>query len=295
MRDVFGYSGGRYGMHSPTRSGLNIRVIFAIGLILFALIRFGSATSVNPITGKADRVGLSVEQEVALGLQSAPSMIQQFGGLARSERDQYLVDQVGRELLNALERKLKRNGVGENPYQFEFHLLSDESTVNAFALPGGQIFITQGLYKHLRTPGQVAGVLGHEMGHVIERHGAQRMAKDNFFRDLIGALTVASGSVSQAQVAQMVGNLIQMKYGRDDELESDRWGVDLCILAGYDPQNMIAVMDVLEQQAGGGKSPEILSTHPNPGNRREKIMLLIRQQFPDGIPRLKDPYRGLPK
>lgn len=288
--DSSNYSGGRYGVRPPATSWLNPRVLLAIGLVLFTVVRFLSATSVNPVTGKKDRVGMSVDQEIQLGLQSAPTMIQQFGGLAADPRDQYVVDQVGQELVAALERRLKRSGIGQNPYQFEFHLLGDADTVNAFALPGGQVFITQGLFRHLETPGQLAGVLGHEMGHVIERHGAQRMAKDNLLQGLLGALTVASGSMNQTQIAAMVGNMIAMKYGRDDELESDAWGVDLCILADYDPRNMIAVMDVLEREAGGGKSLEILSSHPNPGNRRDKIMLMIRQQFPNGLPEMRDPY-----
>lgn len=291
-RQYYGYSGGRYGRRSPARSWLNLRVMLALAVVAFALIRYLASSSVNEITGEVDRVGMTVEQEIALGLQSAPTMIRQFGGLEPDPRRQYVVDQVGIELLAALETQLRREGKA-NPYQFEFHLLDDAQTVNAFALPGGQIFITEGLYKHLETPGQLAGVLGHEMGHVIERHGAQQLAKDNLLQGILSAVVLGSGDYNQGQLAQMVGQLVTMKYGRDDELESDRWGVDLCLLAGYDPRNMIAVMDILEREAGGGRSPEILSTHPNPENRREKIMIWIRQQTQNRIPDdLRDPYEA---
>ena len=127
-------------------------------------------------------------------------------------------------------------------------------------------------------------MLGHEIGHVLERHGAQRMAKGGLIHGIVGAAGVAGGDVSSAQAAAMVGNMINMKYGRQDELESDRWGIALMVLAGYDPEHMLEVMDVLEKSSGGEAPPEFMSTHPRPENRRKHIRNIIAEEFPHGLP-----------
>ena len=172
-----------------------------------------------------------------------------------------------------------------NPYRENFHftLLADPKTVNAFALPGGQVFITAALYHALETQGQLAGVLGHEIGHVIERHGNKRMAKEQLFQGLAAAGGVAGGDQQSAQMAQAAAQMVSMKYGRDDELESDKWGVRLMEMAGYDPRAMIGVMQVLEK-AGGDGPPEFLSTHPKPANRIAYIERVIAEEFPNGVP-----------
>jgi predicted Zn-dependent protease len=124
----------------------------------------------------------------------------------------------------------------------------------------------------LKTEDELAGVLGHEIGHVLGRHSAERIAKQQLTQNLIGAVVVGSGGgYDTAQIAQMVGNLINMKYGREDELESDSLGLRLMREAGYDPRAMIGVMQALEKASGGSRQPEFASTHPNPGNRIQKI------------------------
>jgi len=160
----------------------------------------------------------------------------------------------------------------EEEVPFDFHLLADDRTVNAFALPGGQCFITAALYAKLKNEDQLAGVLGHEIGHVIHRHGAERMASQGFIQGLIQSVMIGSGgSQSMAQIANMVGNYTSMKYGRDQELESDDFGVRLMMEAGYAPENLIGVMDILEAASGGSNKPEFQSTHPSPENRRQMI------------------------
>jgi len=127
--------------------------------------------------------------------------------------------------------------------------------------------------------------LGHEMGHVVARHGAQRIAKAELTEGLTGAVVVASGDARSAQVAQMVGQLVNMKYGRDDELESDKLGVRFMVEAGYDPRAMIRVMEILQAASGGGGGqPEFFSTHPNPENRIERIEQAINELYPNGVP-----------
>jgi predicted Zn-dependent protease len=258
-------------------------------VVVVALIGYWSMNSVNPVTGQSQRVALSVDQEIALGLQSAPQMAAEFGGLHPDANAQAAIDRVGKRLLDAgFDRDL--------PYPFEFHLLADASVVNAFALPGGQVFITAALFERLETEGQLAGVLGHEIGHVIERHGAEHLAKQQLTQGLIGAVAVgASGEGSPidarqaAMIAGFVGQIVNLRYGRDDELESDAWGVHLLAEAGYDPRALIRVMDILESASGGDGPPEFMSSHPNPGNRRERIQALIDERFPNGLPDALEP------
>jgi predicted Zn-dependent protease len=156
--------------------------------------------------------------------------------------------------------------------------------VNAFALPGGQVFITDALASRLETEGQLAGVFGHEIGHVVARHGAQRIAKSQLTNGLIGAVAVASEDQRTAMMAAMIGQLVNMKYGRNDELESDRIGVKMMADAGYDPRAMIRVMEVLAEASKGGAPPEFFSTHPNPENRIGRIQEAIDAEFPNGVP-----------
>jgi predicted Zn-dependent protease len=133
------------------------------------------------------------------------------------------------------------------------------------------VFITAAMLAELDTEDQVAGVLAHEIVHVLARHSAQAIAKSELTNGLIGAVGVASGEASAAQTAYMIGQLINMSYGRDAEYQSDTLGVCLMIDAGYDPEGMVGVMQVLEAASGGGGQPEFFSTHPNPGNRVEAI------------------------
>ena len=168
-------------------SGMKLRLLIGAAIVLFSLFRFYSKGQTNPITGKTQRVDMTIDQEVRMGLQSAPSM----GALSRDPRASQHVDKVGHILASSLEQELyKRNPPVRNPYAFEFHLLADRQQVNAFALPGGQVFITEALYSKLENEDQLAGVLGHEIGHVIERHGSERMAKGSFIQGLVGAAGV---------------------------------------------------------------------------------------------------------
>jgi predicted Zn-dependent protease len=257
-----------------------------IALIIAAVSLFGyfGSSVFNPITQEKQHVGsITPEQEVALGLQAAPEMAQQFGGLDPDQGAQARVSGVG-------ERVVTRSAAGKSPYRFEFHLLDDPETINAFALPGGQIFITEGLLKRLSTEGELAGVLGHEAGHVVGRHGAEHIAKEQLTQGLTGAAVLATydpndpSSRNSSAVALMIGQLVTMKFGRGDELEADRLGVRLMGEAGYDPRSMIALMQILEKSAQGPRPPEFFSTHPNPENRIARIEEAIKERYPNGLP-----------
>ncbi|WP_422107438.1 M48 family metalloprotease [Winogradskyella sp.] len=241
------------------------RILIALAVIAFAFIRKCSQEEINPYTGKKQAISLSPEQEIAIGLQSAPAMAQQHGGLHPDNRYQALVDEVGNKLVNS---SIAR----ETPYKYEFHLLADERTINAFALPGGQIFITFALFSKLENPDQLAGVLGHEIGHVLGKHSNERITNANFWK----VIAMGSSAIDMGGVAQQYGQGQLLKNGRGDELESDALGVKFMIDAGYNPEEMIGVMKILKAAAGPNRVPEFQSTHPDPENRIEKIREAIR-------------------
>lgn len=286
-RILFPSVGRQYGSGGRPRSNFKMRLIIAAVLVLFAFVSYyGRPGDENQITGETQRVAFNEEaDEVRMGLQAMPEMAAQFGGEDPNPRDRETVRQVGEQLLRALDNSLAPGG-RHNPYRdaFRFTLLADPNTVNAFALPGGQVFITRALYDQITTVGQLAGVLAHEVGHVIERHGNQRIADQQFWQGIAAAGGVVGGDQHSAQLAQAVTQLAQMKYGREDELESDKWGVRLLYAAGYDPRAMIGVMEVLDRASQGQAPPEFFSTHPKPANRVKYIQEVIDKEFPEGLP-----------
>ncbi|MCP9198430.1 M48 family metalloprotease [Gramella sp. GC03-9] len=247
------------------RGGRNmLRLLIGAGIILFGVIKFCSSAEENPYTGETQYVDLSAEEEMALGAQSTPVMLNEYGGLHRDESAQTLVRQTGQRLVQS-------SVAASAPYDFKFFLLSDESTINAFALPGGPVFITYGLFARLQTEDQLAGVIAHEIGHVIGRHSAQQMAQQGFTNTLLTGVAVGSESHGATQAAAVLANLVNMKYGRGDELESDYLGVKIMMDAGYDPEALIGVMEILAEASGPNRVPEFQSTHPDPENRIQKI------------------------
>ncbi len=251
------------------RGGRKIRLMIGAGLVLFAVVKYCASAEINPYTNEKQHIGLSESEEIIMGLNAAPQMAQQHGGLYPDKQYQAAVDRVGHKLVNSSIAK-------ESNYKFEFHLLADERTINAFALPGGQIFITYALFSKLENIDQLAGVLGHEIGHVLGRHSAERIAKDGLTQGILSGVAVGVDP-SAAQSAAAVAQLINMKYGRDDELQSDELGVQFMIQAGYDPHALIGVMKILKSAAGPNRTPEFQSTHPDPENRVEKIKQAIKK------------------
>jgi len=259
--------GGGYGQRGRAGSGrFKMMLILGLGMAAFQAIKFFGSTQHNPLTGENQRISWTPEEEIQLGLQSRNQMAAQHGGLHHDQAAQDMVDRVGAKLVDNTIAK-------QSGYPYDFHLLADEKVVNAFALPGGQCFITAALFGRLQNEDQLAGVLGHEIGHVIHRHGGERMASQSFIQGLMqSVMLMFGGDYSMMNIAQLVGQYASMKYGRDQELESDEWGVRLMMEAGYDPTKLIDVMDILEEASGGsGRVPEFQSTHPSPENRRQKI------------------------
>ncbi|MFS4449238.1 M48 family metalloprotease [Maribacter sp. 2307UL18-2] len=243
------------------RGSWKIRIFIGLAIVAFAFVKKCNNTEENPYTGRSQHITMNADQEIAIGLESAPQMAQQHGGLYPDERLQSFVDAVGNKLVqNSLAR--------ETPYKYDFHLLADDRTINAFALPGGQCFITYALFSQLNEA-QLAGVLGHEIGHVIGRHSAERIASSEFWRTATMGATVGAGDIGN--VVGGIGQNTLLKNGRGDELESDDLGVLIMMRSGYDPNEMIKVMQILKTAAGPNRVPEFQSTHPDPENRIQKI------------------------
>jgi predicted Zn-dependent protease len=267
----------------PRRSFGGGRLILALIVAGISLLSYFGTRSVNPVTNETQHVDMTSDQEIAIGLQAAPEMAQQYGGESSDSQARALVDRVCGEIV-------AKSDAHGTPYQYQCHVLADEQTINAFALPGGQVFITEGLLSKLKTEGQLAGVLGHEIGHVVARHGAEQIAKQQLTQGLTGAAVLATydprdpSSRNSAAMAMLIGNLVNMRFGRQDELEADRLGVRLMSEAGYDPRSMIDLMKILEESGGGQRQPEFFSTHPNPGHRIEQIQQVISETFPQGVP-----------
>lgn len=268
-----------FGQRSGGGFRLSPAIIVALVMAGMALFRYYGNSTFNEVTGEKQHISMSPEQEIAMGLQSAPQMAQEFGGLSNNRQAAMLVKQVG-------QRIVQQSTAKKTPYQYDFHLLADPRTINAFALPGGQIFITEALMMRLSTDGKtlnedmLAGVLGHEVGHVVARHSAEKLAQMELAQGLTGAVTMATYDPSNPNagfIAQAVANMLQLKYGRDQELQSDNLGVRFMMEAGYNPEYLVNVMEVLKQAAGPERTPEFQSTHPDPENRAEKIREAIEE------------------
>lgn len=261
--------------------GRGSRLLIGLVVAAVAVGAYLCRTEVNPVTGEKQRVAMSVEQEKVLGLEAAPQMAAEMGGVLDPASDPAarMVDDVG-------ERLVRGSNASRSPYAqtFDFHLLEDPQTINAFALPGGQIFITKGLYDRLETEAQLAGVLGHEAGHVVHRHSAEHLAKGQLGAMLAQAVGVAAddgqgGGRNAAMIAAVVNQVVQLKYSRQDESESDHYGIDAMADTGYDPRAMLHVMEVLRQASEGGqRPPEFLASHPLPETRLKEIEEYLRQK-----------------
>ncbi|PCJ97325.1 MAG: peptidase M48 Ste24p [Flavobacteriaceae bacterium] len=248
------------------RGSWKIRIFLGLAIVAFAFIQRCNNKEENPYTHRVQNINMSADQEIAIGLQSAPEIAEQHGGLYPDKRMQAFVDAVGKKLVqNSIAR--------ETPYQYDFHLLADERTINAFALPGGQIFITYALFSQLNEE-QLAGVLGHEIGHVIGRHSAQRIADSKFWQTMTMGASVGA---DMGGLVSGIGQKTLLTNGRDDELESDELGVLFMIQSDYNPNEMIEVMNILKAAAGPNRVPEFQSTHPDPDNRIEKIKEAINK------------------
>lgn len=261
--------------YERSRNSGGARLLIGLVIAGISVLTYLSRRTTNELTGETQYVKLTEQQEVSLGLSSAPQLTRQFGGATSDSNLAEYVTRVG-------QRVASKSAAAKTKYPFKFTVLADRKTINAFALPGGPVFITEALLSRMTNEAQLAGVLGHEIGHVVARHGAEHLAKADLTTGLIGATVVATSDPdrpgdarAKAALAAATAQLITMKFGRDDELESDRLGVRFMNEAGYDAAQMGEVMKVLKA-AGGGRTPEFFSTHPDPENRLEQIAAALK-------------------
>lgn len=264
----------------PTRS--RAMICFAI---LFVSLLAGCTT--NPATGRRQFDLIGRQQEIAIGEQAKGELAAQYGGPIADAYMQTYVREIGMKLVAQTEGDYES-------LPWEFTVL-DSDVINAFALPGGKVFITRGLLVRLDDEAMLAGVLGHEVAHVTAEHADKQMSQSLLVTGVVAGASAAAGQsdsdLVRAGVPLLVGvggTGFVLKFGRDDELEADALGMRYMARAGYDPAAQRDVMKVLGEatgagggnRAGAGRPPEWLSTHPFPETRIARIDQRLERRFP---------------
>ena len=229
------------------------------------------ACATNPVTGDREFVFMSEEQEIALG-QQADAEIRQDMGVYDDPALIGYVEEIGYQLAEASHRP-------ELPWTFT---VVDSPAVNAFALPGGYIYLTRGIMAYLGDEAELAGVLGHEIGHVTARHSVQAYSRSTGAQLglLLGQIFVPpmrAGPYGAPNLTDLAGSglgLMFLKFGRDDEKQADRLGAEYAAAAGWDPQgvsDMLSTLSEINQISDRRGTPNWLSTHPDPADRVAEV------------------------
>jgi len=261
---------------------LNAHALAALLLIGFGAA--GCAVSTNPVTGNKRAYAYTWQEEIAIGRDADPQIVAQYGKYGSNELESY-IDSLGQALLEV--SHLRRPGADPEWQRtpFTFRVL-DSPVVNAFALPGGFVYVTRGLLAHLNNEAQLAVVIGHEIGHVAGRHGSKRAMNQMFGQAAVLAGAVGGQALFGGNAAQNVlglgsdvANLMFLSYGRNDERESDDLGVEYASLLGYDAAEGSAFFRSLRRMSekSGQEIPSFMSTHPDPGEREGTIQRLAAE------------------
>ena len=252
-------------------------------LLIGALFASGCTVGVNPVSGNRRAYGYSWEEELRLGQQADQQIVQQHG-LYDNEEVQAYVERIGQEILE--ESHMRRASTPEQFREtaFTFRVL-DSPVVNAFALPGGYVYVTRGLMAHINNEAQLAVVLGHEIAHVAARHASQRAVRQQFAQ--LGLIAGAIGGELAGlpggdilQLGSQATQLLFLRYGRDNERESDRLGVEYAARKGYAVEEASKFFESLDRiRAQSGQNlPTWKSSHPDPG-AREQTMLDLAEEW----------------
>jgi len=237
-------------------------------LVIFFVFMVGCAT--HPVTGKKEIRLLSTKQEVALGKETAKQVEREFGVYNDPELHKY-INEVGQKLADGSERK-------EITYYFT---VLDTPMVNAFAAPGGFIFVTRGILKELDDEAELAGVMGHEIGHVVYRHGAKQFEKVFGYQAilLIGEILTKKDLSQLSQYTDFFVSLMLLGYSRKNEFEADNSGVRYSLAAGYDPKGMVDFFEKLKtmEKKPPSKFETLFRSHPPTADRIERAQLYIEQ------------------
>lgn len=234
---------------------------FAALITMLALV---ISCAVNPVTGKKQIMLMSEEQEIALGAEYDPQVIATFG--------EYKND----ALLSFLQQRGTEMGKISHRPNLQYHVkILDSPVVNAFAVPGGYIYLTRGILAQLNNEAELIGILGHEMGHIAARHTVSQQSKQQLGQLLLIGGMIASEKFAQyAEYALQGMQLLFLKFSRDDEREADRLGVEYSSKIHYDAHKMADFFKVLQKMSlseSQGGVPTFLSTHPDPGDRYNSV------------------------
>jgi predicted Zn-dependent protease len=250
------------------------RILIALAALPLTLALANCAQ--NPVSGRANFVTMSESQEVQTGRQEDVKVRQEYGVYDNKALQQY-VDEVGQRLGKASHR----------PNLQYSYVVVDSPEINAFALPGGYIYITRGILSYLNSEAELAAVLGHETGHVTARHSVQQISAATaagFGATLIGVFVPMLRNQAGDTVINLLGNALLSGYGREHELEADRLGAEYLLRTGYDPQAMIKVVGALKNQelfdaaiaASEGRQPRayhgVFASHPDNDKRLQEVV-----------------------
>lgn len=242
--------------------------------LLLAASAIPAGCTTNPATGERIPMFISPQQEIAIGEEVAPEFEQQFAGRVDDEELQRYVRDVGGRVAAPAEREM--------PY--EFALLRSELP-NAFALPGGKVYITVGLLEIMESERELAAVLGHEVGHIAAQHNVQSLQRQVGASILVDvAVHVVGGESGQVvgEVATITTALANLSYSRSDEYQADMLGIRYMAAAGYNPWGMVELLTTLEEfGARGDRLSEFFSTHPLTHKRIEEAEQLVMENHPD--------------
>jgi hypothetical protein len=248
-----------------------ISASFALALACPCLAQDGGPKFPDP-----GHPSITRDQQIKLGFQTAAEVYKQMPVLPDSSPETQYVRQLGERLVSTIPR--------ENSWPFEFHVVAQKE-INAFALPGGEMFVNLGAITAAKNEAELAGVMGHEMSHVYMQHSAKQMQKSQMtegLAGLAGAILGARGGVVGAlgqTGVQMGAGMLMMKYSRGDEAQADAVGAIILYKAGYNPEALADFFETLKAQ--GGTGPQFLSDHPNPGNRHDAIQKEIQSWPPE--------------
>ena len=248
-------------------------------LLLIAASLFLGSCQVDPLTGKNTISLYSYEDEKRMGDENVQPILAELGGVYPDAATNAYVNRIGQEVVTAGRTRLKEEANFPD-WDFKFYVVNT-SMINAFALPGGHVFVTRGILNRLKDESELAGLLGHEVAHVFARHSVERMTNMTLMIIPVALLGSFEETQGVAVVGMLAVQLLSLKYSRGDEEESDHFGMRFAARAGYHPAGVIGVMQMLNDytQANGGGQPEFMSTHPDPGNRVKYLNDQLKKEY----------------
>ena len=254
------------------------RMKWLLGIIVAGCVLV-SACQVDPITGKNTLNLYSYDDEKQMGDSAVQPILAELGGLYPDNELQEYVWAVGKKVEAAGRTRLR--GEAKFPdWDFKFYVVNS-SMINAFALPGGHVFVTRGILLRLKDEAELAGLLGHECCHVFARHSAERMSSVTMMILPVALLGAFEETAGAAAVGVVAVQLLALSYSREDESEADTNGMRFAARAGYDPRGIVGVMQMLNDytQEHGGGGAEFMSTHPDPGHRVDYLSKQAAEEY----------------